>query len=159
MLLQRWDPLFDFRRRHYTTDRFVRGFPQAVNGGETKRWSIAVDAVEEDDKLVVRASLPGIAPEEIKITIEDGVLTIDGETKVDEEGKVGNYLIRERRPGSFHRAVRLPDTVDVDQAETNYDEGILTVAFPKSESKRARQLTVTSGKAVTSGQEPKSDKK
>ena len=159
MLLQRWDPLFDFRRRHYTTDRFVRGFPQAVNGGETKRWSIAVDAVEEDDKLVVRASLPGIAPEEIKITIEDGVLTIDGETKVDEEGKVGNYRIRERRSGSFHRAMRLPDTVDVDQAETNYDEGILTVAFPKSESKRARQLTVTSGKAVTSGQEPKSDKK
>ena len=158
MLLQRWDPLFDFRRRHYTTDRFVRGFPQAVNGGETKRWSIAVDAVEEDDKLVIR-SLPGIAPEEIKITIEDGVLTIDGETKVDEEGKVGNYLIRERRTGSFHRAMRLPDTVDVDQAETNYDEGILTVAFPKSESKRARQLTVTSGKAVTSGQEPKSDKK
>ena len=159
MLLQRWDPLFDFRRRHYTTDRFVRGFPQAVNGGETKRWSIAVDAVEEDDKLVVRASLPGIAPEEIKITIEDGVLTIDGETKVDEEGKVGNYLIRERRTGAFHRAMRLPDTVDVDQAETNYDEGNLTVAFPKSESKRARQLTVTSGKAVTSGQEPKSDKK
>ena len=159
MLLQRWDPLFDFRRRHYTTDRFVRGFPQAVNGGETKRWSIAVDAVEEDDKLVVRASLPGIAPEEIKITIEYGVLTIDGETKVDEEGKVGNYLIRERRTGSFHCAMRLPDTVDVDQAETNYDEGILTVAFPKSESKRARQLTVTSGKAVTSGQEPKSDKK
>ena len=159
MFLQRWDPLFDFRRRHYTTDRFVRGFPQAVNGGETKRWSIAVDAVEEDDKLVVRASLPGIAPEEIKITIEDGVLTIDGETKVDEEGEVVNYLIRERRTGSFHRAMRLPDTVDVDQAETNYDEGILTVAFPKSESKRARQLTVTSGKAVTSGHEPKSDKK
>ena len=159
MLLQRWDPLFDFRRRHYTTDRFVRGFPQAVNGGETKRWSIALDAVEEDDKLVVRASLPGIAPEEIKVTIEDGVLTIDGETKVDEEGKAGNYLIRERRTGSFHRAMRLPDTVDVDQAETNYDEGILTVAFPKAESKRARQLTVTSGKAVTSGQEPKSDKK
>ncbi len=159
MLLQRWDPLFDFRRRHYTTDRFVRGFPQAVNGGETKRWSIALDAVEEDDKLVVRASLPGIAPEEIKVTIEDGVLTIDGETKVDEEGKVCNYLIRERRTGSFHRAVRLPDTVDVDQAETNYDEGILTVAFPKAESKRARQLTVTSGKAVTSGKEPKGDEK
>ncbi len=158
MLLQRWDPLFDFRRRHYTTDRVVRGFPQAVNGDNT-RWSIALDAVEEDDKLVVRASLPGIDPGEIKVTIEDGVLTIDGETKVDEEGKVGNYLIRERRTGSFHRAVRLPDTVDVDQAETNYDEGILTVAFPKAESKRARQLTVASGKAVTSGQEPKSDKK
>ena len=66
MLLQRWDPLFDFMRRHYTTDRFVRGFRQAVNGGETKRWSIAVDAVEEDDKLVVRASLPGTLRRRLK---------------------------------------------------------------------------------------------
>jgi HSP20 family protein len=150
MLLQRWDPLFDFRRRHYIADRVHHGFPQTVDAVEPKRWSIALDAVEEDEKLVVRASLPGVDPDEIKVTIEDGVLTIDGETKVDDEAKVGNYLIRERRTGSFHRSVRLPDSVDVDQAETNYDEGVLTVAFPKAESKRAKQLTVTSGKALKS---------
>ena len=150
MLLQRWDPRFDFRRRHYIADRTRHGFPQTVDAAEPKRWSIALDAVEEDEKLVVRASLPGVDPDEIKVTIEDGVLTIDGETKVDDEAKVGNYLIRERRAGSFHRSVRLPDSVDVDQAETNYDEGVLTVAFPKAESKRAKQLTVTSGKALKS---------
>lgn len=150
MLLQRWDPLFDFRRRHYIADRTRHGFPQTVDAAEPKRWSIALDAVEEDEKLVVRASLPGVDSDEIKVTIEDGVLTIDGETKVDDEAKVGNYLIRERRAGSFHRSVRLPDSVDVDQAETNYDEGVLTVAFPKAESKRAKQLTVTSGKALKS---------
>ena len=99
---------------------------------------------------MVRASLPGVDPDEIKVTIEDGALTIDGETKVDDEAKVGNYLIRERRAGSFHRSVRLPDSVDVDQVETNYDEGVLTVAFPKAESKGAKQLTVTSGKALKS---------
>ena len=150
MLLQRWDPLFDFRRRHYIADRTRHGFPQTVDAVEPKRWSIALDAVEEDGKLVVRASLPRVDSDEIKVTIEDGVLTIDGETKVDDEAKVGNYLIRERRAGSFHRSVRLPDSVDVDQAETNYDEGVLTVAFPKAESKRAKQLTVTSGKALKS---------
>ena len=150
MLLQRWDPLFDCRRRHYIADRTRHGFPQTVDAVEPKRWSIALDAVEEDEKLVVRASLPGVDLDEIKVTIEDGVLTIDGETKVDDEAKVGNYLIRERRAGSFHRSVRLPDSVDVDQAETNYDEGVLTVAFPKAESKRAKQLTVTSGKALKS---------
>ena len=117
---------------------------------EPKRWSIALDAVEEDEKLVVRASLPGVDPDEIKVTIKDGVLTIDGETKVDDEAKAGNYLIRERRAGSFHRSVRLPDSVDVAQAETNYDEGVLTVAFPKAESNRAKQLTVNSGKALKS---------
>ena len=150
MLLQRWDQLFDFRRRHYIADRTRHGFPQTVDAAEPKRRSIALDAVEEDEKLVVRASLPSVDPDEIKVTIEDGVLTIDGETKVDDEAKVGNYLIRERRAGSFHRSVRLPDSVDVDQAETNYDEGVLTVAFPKAESKRAKQLTVTSGKALKS---------
>ena len=150
MLLQRWDPLFDFRRRHYIADRTRHGFPQTVDAVEPKGWSIALDAVEDDEKLVVRASLPGVDPDEIKATIEDGVLTIDGETKVDDEAKVGNYLIRERRAGSFHRSVRLPDSVDVDKAETNYDEGVLTVAFPKAESKRAKQLTVTSGKALKS---------
>ena len=150
MLLQRWDPLFDFRRRHHIADRTRHGFPQTVDAVGPKRWSIALDAVEEDEKLVVRASLPGVDPDEIKVTIEDGVLTIDGETKVDDEVKVGNYLIRERRAGSFHRSVRLPDSVDVDQAETNYDEGVLTVAFPKAESKRAKPLTVTSGKALKS---------
>ena len=150
MLLQSWDPLFDFRRRHYIADRTRHGFPQTVDAVGPKRWSIALDAIEEDEKLVVRASLPGVDPDEIKVTIEDGVLSIDGETKVDDEAKVGNYLIRERRAGSFHRTVRLPDSVDVDQAETNYDEGVLTVAFPKTESKRAKQLTVISGKALKS---------
>ena len=150
MLLQRWDPLFDFRRRHYIADRTGHGFPQTVAAAEPKRWSMPLDAVEEDGKLVVRASLPGVDSDEIKVTIEDAVLTIDGETKVDDEAKVGNYLIRERRAGSFHRSVRLPDSVGVDKAETNYDEGVLTVAFPKAESKRAKQLTVTNGKALKS---------
>ena len=152
MLLQRWDSLFDFRRRHYIADRTRHGFPQTVDAAEPKRWSIALDAVEEDGNLVVRASLPGVDSDEIKVTIEDGVLTIDGETKVDDEAKVGNYLIREHRAGSFHQSVRLPDSVDVDQKETNYDEGVLTVAFPKVESKRAKQFTVTSGEALKSGE-------
>ena len=99
---------------------------------------------------MVRASLPGVDSDEIKVTIEDGVLTIDGETKVDDEVKVGNYMIRERRAGSFHRSVRLTESVDVDQAGTNYDEGVLTVAFPKAESKCSKQLTATSGKALKS---------
>ena len=114
MLLQRWDPLFDFRRRHYIANRTPHGFPQIVDTVKPKRWSIALDAVEEDEKLVVRAPLPGVHPDEIKVTIEDGVLTFDGETKVDDKAKVGNYLIRERRASSFHRTVRLPDSVDVD---------------------------------------------
>jgi len=84
MLLQRWNPLFGFKRRHYIADPTRLGCPQTVDAVEPKRWSIALDGVEEYEKLVVRASLPGVDPDEIKVTIEDGVLTIDGETKVDD---------------------------------------------------------------------------
>ena len=150
MLLQRWNPLFDFRRRHYFADRTRQGFPQTLDAAEPKRWSIALDAVEENEKLVVRASLAGVDLDKIKVIIEDGVFTIDGETKVDDEVKVGNYLFWERRAGSFHRSVRLTESVDVDQAGTNYDEGVLTVAVLKAESKRAKQLTVTNEKALKS---------
>ena len=66
----------------------------------------------------------------------------------EHERKEGNYLMRERRTGSFHRSLRLPDTVDVDNAAPTYDEGVLTISFPKAESKRAKHLTVTTGKEL-----------
>ena len=148
MLLKRWDPLFELGRMHHNMDRIWRGVPFAVDGRETGRWSIPLDAVEEGEKLVVRASLPGISPDDIKVTVEDGVLSINGRSKVEEERKEGGYLMRERRTGSFHRSLRLPDTADVDNAETIYDNGVLTITFGKVESKRAKHLTVTTGKAL-----------
>ena len=148
MLLQRWDPLFELRRMHRYTDRMWRGFPIAIDGREESRWSIPLDAVEEDDKLVVRASLPGISPDDIDVTVEDKVLTITGKTKEEHEQKEGGYLVRERRSGSFHRALRLPDTVDVDKAETHYEDGVLTIALPRTESRKAKHLTVSTGKPL-----------
>lgn len=148
MVLQRWDPVFELRRMHRDMDRFWRGIPHTVNGRGTAGWSIPLDAVEEGDKLVVRASMPGINADEIDVTVEEGVLRIKGETKVDEERKEGNYLVRERRSGSFHRSLQLPDTVDLDKAETTHEDGVLTITFPKSESKKAKHLTISKGKAL-----------
>ena len=148
MVLQRWDPLFELRRMHHDMYRYRRGIPHTVNGRDTEGWSIPLDAVEEGDKLVVRASMPGISADEIDVTVDDGVLRIKGETKVDEERKEGNYLVRERRSGSFHRSLRLPETVDLDKAETTHEDGVLTVTFPKAESKKTKHLTINNGKAL-----------
>lgn len=148
MVLRVWEPGFGLRRMHHRMDRPWRGLPASVDGRETVNWSIALDAIEEEDKLVFRATLPGVNPDDINVTIEDHVLSIDGKTNEEHERNEGNYLMRERRTGSFHRSLRLPDTVDVDNAAPTYDNGVLTISFPKAESKRAKHLTVTTGKEL-----------
>ena len=148
MVLRVLEPGIGLRRMHHHMDRLWRGVPVPVEAQVTGKWSIALDAIEEDDKLVLRATLPGVNPDDINVTIEDRVLTIDAKTGEEHERKEGNYLMRERRTGSFHRSLRLPDTVDVDNAAPTYDEGVLTISFPKAESKRAKHLTVTTGKEL-----------
>ena len=150
MVLQRWDPVYELRRVHEAMNRRWRDYGPAIDGVERRRWAIPVDVVEEGDDLLVRASLPGVSPDDIDVSIEDRVLTIKAEAKAEQERREGGYLMRERRSGSFHRSLRLPDTVDTDKAKTGYENGILTVALPKAESKKAKHLKVNVGKALNS---------
>ena len=117
--------------------RMNRAWRPLVIGEVIKGWAVPLDVVEDGDDLIVYATLPGVKPEDIDITIEEGLLTLKAEGKGERED---NYLIRERRTGKFHRTLRLPDTVDVDKAETNYDNGVLTLKFPKLEAKKAKKL-------------------
>ena len=86
--------------------------------------------------------MPGVAPSDIHVSIEDDVLTIKGETASHFENSEGSYLMRERRNGSFHRSLRLPDTVDHDKAEPHYEHGVLTITLPKAEAKKAKHFEV-----------------
>ena len=143
MVLQRWDPIVEMRSMEDAINRMWRGFgqrPAESNGGE--HWHIPLDVVEEGDDIVVHASLPGVEPGDIEVNVEDGVLTIDAKTTTESGTDKGGYLLRERRSGSYHRALRLPDTVDEEQAESSYDKGVLTVRFAKHEAKKARRLEV-----------------
>jgi|ERR687896_315923 HSP20 family protein len=89
--------------------------------------------------------MPGVDPEDFEVFLYENVLTIKGNTKTEREHKEGGYLLRERRSGSFYRALRLPDTVDTDQAQPHYEHGVLTITIPKAESKKAKQLKVSVG--------------
>ncbi len=142
MALQRWEPFRDLRRIENTADRFWRGFGVNESGG----WAVPLDVVQEGDSIVVRGTLPGVKPEDIKVTIEDGVLNISAESEHDREGQNGNYVIRERRSGKFRRVLRLPESVDAEAAETTYENGVLTVTLPKVEAKKAKRLEVKAGK-------------
>ncbi len=147
MMLQRrnhFSPFNELRQVHDNMDRMWRRFGSfhygEHNGFET--WAAPLDVVADGDDFVVRASLPGVSPDNIHVAIEDNVLTIRGETASHFEHTGGSYLMRERRSGSFHRSLRLPDTVDQDKAEPRYEHGVLTITLPKAEAKRAKQFEV-----------------
>ena len=139
MVLQRWDPILGIRRFDRIADRFWRGFD--IGPAATYR-SLPLDVVEEDNDILVQASVPGVRPEDIQVSVEDGVLTIEGETRTEHEENGGSYLVRERRFGKYRRALRLPDTLDADKGESRYESGVLTVKFPKVEAKKAKKLEV-----------------
>ena len=150
MVLTRWDPLNEISRAHRLANRRWAGFPtfftetRAGNfdGAERRDWSIPLDIVLDGDNITVKASLPGVQPDDIDVTIEGGVLIIKADTKVAEEREDGGYVGRERRAGSFHRSLRLSEHVDTDKVEPVYENGVLTITLPVAESKKAKHLKV-----------------
>ena len=145
MAIQRWDPFNELRQMQDTMNRIWKGYQGPAEHGGFEEWAVPLDVVRKGDDIEVRASVPGVDPGDIQITVENDVLTIRGQTASEKETAEGDFLMRERRSGSFHRALRLPDTVDVDRAETGYDNGVVTISFPKLESKKAKRLSLKVG--------------
>ena len=90
--------------------------------------------------MVITASLPVLRTDEIRVTIEDGALSIAAEKATETEESSNGYMLRERRAGKFHRDIRPPDTVDSDSAESTYADGVLTISLAKVKDKKAKKL-------------------
>jgi HSP20 family protein len=101
-----------------------------------------MDVKETDKEIVVEAELPGIDDKDISLSVQDGVLTIRGEKKLERDEEKENYRMMERRHGSFQRSVRLPDTVDEDKVEASFDNGVLKVSLPKRPGAIGKQRTI-----------------
>lgn len=115
------------------------------NGTITSAWLPPVDIFEDHDGLKMVAELPGVRPEDVKLSIENGVLTIRGEKKQvaeEESERVHRY---ERSYGAFERTFTLPTTVDADRIEARFENGLLTVRLPKVEKAKPREIAVTVG--------------
>ena len=147
--MQRWYPFNDFWTTHYAQNhirpRFAQASGPATNGASDRTWAVPLDVATKGEDTIVRASLPGVAPEDIQVSIEDRVLTIKGQTDEKFEDSDGQFVMRERRTGAFSRALRLPDSVDPDKVQPHYEHGVLTITLPKAEAKRARQLPIQVG--------------
>jgi HSP20 family protein len=146
-MLQRLGPFNELGRRQEAMNRLWGAFTPtgSSEGPEIEAWAVPLDVIIKGDDIIVCASMPGVDPDDIQVSIEDNVLTIKGQTCSHDQVDEGNYLMRERRVGAFHRALRLPDTVDTEKAQPHYERGVLTVTIPKAESKKARKLTVQVG--------------
>src|SRR5664280_64260 len=117
--LTRWEP---FAELGELRSRFDRMFDELTVGRE-RAWTPAVDVVRENGNLVVRADIPGIKPEEVKIEVEDDILTVSGEHEEHKEEKDKHYVRRERRYGSFSRSMTLPSGVEAKSIKAKTHDG------------------------------------
>jgi HSP20 family protein len=149
MTVVRWEPLREFSTLQNEMNRLfntVFDAPPPTNGGGTmRRWMPAMDLVESGDHFVLRADLPGLAEEDVKIELEDTTLTISGERKAEHETKDEGYYRLERAVGAFSRSLQLPKGIDPEAVEAHFDRGVLEVRIPKPEQRKPRRIEIGGG--------------
>jgi len=137
--LTRWDP---FAELGELRSRFDRLFDDAAVAREP-RWTPAVDVVRGNGNLVVRADLPGVKPEEVKIEVDHGTLTVLGEHEERKEEKDKHFVRRERRYGAFARSLALPPGVDAARITAKTHDGMLEVTIPLPEEAKTEPVSIT----------------
>jgi HSP20 family protein len=154
MALVRWEPVRELHSMQQEMNRLFNSFfdSPAQSGGGTgngpRRWVPAMDLVELDDHFVLRADLPGLGEDDVKLEITDDVLTLSGERRFEHETRKEGFFRLERGAGTFSRSLTLPEGVDPEGIAASFDKGVLEVRIPKPEERKPRRVEI----AVGSGQ-------
>ena len=151
MSVSRWDPFQDLLSIQDEMNQvFGRVLGQPGQRGEqtARAWAPALDIAERNDAYVVTVEVPGIKPEQLDITLEDGVLTISGERRFEEETKEAQYHRIERSYGAFRRSITLPTRVMADAIDASFEDGVLQVVVPKAEEAKPKRIEVRTRQAV-----------
>jgi HSP20 family protein len=151
MSSERWDPFREMMTLRDAMDRllqqsFVR--PNPFSGG-TRSEAVPLDVVDRGDSFEVKASLPGVKPEDVDITVQGDRLTIRGESRGEEERTGETWVIREQHHGTTERSITLPGIVSSDKAEARMENGILTLRLPKAQEALPRRINVGVGGGAT----------
>lgn len=146
--LIRWNPLVDMFALRSEIDRM---FDETFLGApgrwmQSNAWDLSIDLAESNDEYLVKASLPGINPDDLEISYSNNILTIQGEVQEEKESEKSRYHLRERRYGSFSRSISLPSTVNADKIDASYEAGVLTLHLPKVEEAKPHRIQVKKGK-------------
>lgn len=139
--LTRWEP---FREMEEFFRSFSPFFGRGLRGfrGKEVEWSPTADISETDKEYLIKAELPEVKKEDVKITVEDGVITLSGERKHQKEDKSENELRVESFYGTFSRSFRLPEDADPNNIRAESKDGVLRIHIPKSESKKPKAIQI-----------------
>jgi HSP20 family protein len=148
-LRQAMDRLFDDDYRPW---RWLAGGPDGPG--------LPLDVTASNDSLTIEAALPGIKPEDVDITLENGTVTISGRTAEEHSAEEGSYVLQEIRRGNFSRTVTLPTGLEADKARATFENGILRLEIPKAEQMKPRQIKISPvtdghGRSNDTSSEPK----
>jgi len=154
MAIERWEPFREMvslrdAMNSLFQESFIRPGSMMADGGSV---TLPLDVSETEEEFVIKASLPGVKPEDVQITTHGDMVMIRGECKAEEETKDQRWHIRERRYGSFQRSASLGAPINADKAEASYDNGVLTLRLPKSEEAKPRQIKIGGSTQTQVGQ-------
>jgi HSP20 family protein len=146
MNLVRWNPWKEMNTlqnpfNHLFDDSFFRP-GRSDDDLSLGTWHPVVDMYDEDDRVVIKAELPGVDKKDIAVDVKDRVLTLSGERTYDNEVKAENYYRRERAYGKFQRAFNLPADVDSDKINADFKDGLLIIEVPKPEKQKPKNITI-----------------
>jgi len=143
MSIVRWDPFAEMQSMFAPVFRSSGLLPRlSTDGDVTFEWSPSADISENEKEYVIRASLPGVKKEDIKVNMQEGMITLAGERKQEKEEKSEKFHRVESVYGSFARSFGLPDNIKADAVRSEYKDGVLTVHIPKAEKEKAKQISV-----------------
>ena len=148
MAIVRWEPFRDLLSLQERMNRLFEESARGIGRGQEEDWSVgawapAVDIFEQGSDVVLKAELPGIEPKDVDIRIENNILTLRGERKVDHEVKKESYHRVERSYGTFTRSFTLPSTVDTAGVKADYKDGVLRITLPKREEAKPKQIQIS----------------
>jgi HSP20 family protein len=154
MTLVRWEPVRELNTLQHEINRLFGGFfeqPGAApaNGGTRRQWIPAMDLVESGGEYVLRADLPGLRSEDVKIELEENVLTISGERRTEQEQRSEGYYRFERASGAFARSLTLPQGVDADAIVASFADGVLEVRIPAPVQPKPRRVSIATSPGAT----------
>ena len=149
MALVRWEPVRELDslqgEMNRLFDTFFGNGRQGFGDARARRWVPAMDLVETEDALVLKADLPGLSREDVEIEVKDNVLTVSGERKAEHEEKADGFYRVERAFGSFSRSLALPDGIDAGQVAADFADGVLEVRIPKPAERKPHKVQIGAG--------------
>ena len=139
MNIVNWEP---FREMENLFNRYSRLARRNALQGELDGWTPSADITETDREYLIKANLPEVKKEDVKVTLENGALTISGERKQEKEDKGENEIRVESFYGTFSRSFQLPDNVDPESVRAESKDGVLKIHIPKKENAKARAISI-----------------